>query len=164
LGFARPAARGNHLVDQEAGGIVPERLLVRPPSGQRNERRVMRRHLRTEIALGLSLLAAACAPANLYPSDPGVRMLAAGRYTDAKNALVAELKNDPDNPYIQFDLASAYQDLGRMDLAAPLYRKVIREGQDIVPPVASDPTEAGMTLSDMACTNLRAGLHDNFTC
>jgi tetratricopeptide (TPR) repeat protein len=112
----------------------------------------------------LSLLAPACAPANLDPSNPGLRMLAAGRYSDATTILAAKLKEDPDNPYIAFDLASAYQSLGRMDLAAPLYRKVIGEGQDIVPATASDPYEAGMTLSDMACTNLRKGLQDNFTC
>jgi tetratricopeptide (TPR) repeat protein len=121
-------------------------------------------HSQVRLVVLLPILAAACAPANLDPSDPGLQLLVVGRYSDASRVLAAELKQDPDNPYIAFNLAAAYQNLDRMDLAAPLYRKVIRDGGDVVPRSATDPYEAGMTLSDMACTNLRRGLHDNFTC
>jgi hypothetical protein len=124
----------------------------------------MRTYSQMKLIVLLPILGAACAPANLDPSDPGLQLLVAGRYSDASRALAAELKQDPDNPYIAFNLASAYQDLDRMDLAAPLYRKVIRDGADIVPHSASDPYEAGMTLSDMACTHLRRGLRNNFAC
>jgi|HubBroStandDraft_6_1064221.scaffolds.fasta_scaffold19425_7 thioredoxin-like negative regulator of GroEL len=112
----------------------------------------------------IALLAGCAGQPNFNPSDPAYKLLHAGRYSEARAPLAAELARDPDNPYLQFDMASDYQNLGHMELAAPLYRKVIANAKDIVPAVASDPTEAGMTLSDMACTNLRRGLHDNFTC
>ncbi|MGD0191732.1 MAG: tetratricopeptide repeat protein [Rhizomicrobium sp.] len=112
------------------------------------------------VLLGL----AACAPANLAPTDRGYQLLDAGRYREARDALAAELKHDPHNPYIELNLAAAEQELGHIDQAAALYRRAIADGRDIVPKVASDPNEAGMTLSDVACTNLRAALHDKYAC
>jgi tetratricopeptide (TPR) repeat protein len=115
-------------------------------------------------AILIALAVAACAPANYNPNDPAYRLLDEGRFTEASNALAAELAKDPHNPYLELNLAAAYQDLGQLDRAAPLYRRAIIDGRDIVPPVASDPYERGMTISDIACTNLRKALHDNFTC
>jgi Flp pilus assembly protein TadD len=107
---------------------------------------------------------AACAPANLPPTDKGYQLLDSGRYSEARDVFAAELKDDPHNPYVELNLAAAYQDLGRVDLAESLYRRAIVDGRDIVPAVASNPNEAGMTLSDMACTNLRAAVHDKYAC
>src|ERR1700722_7478953 len=95
-------------------------------------------HSQVKLVVLLPILAAACAPANLDPSDPGLSLLVVGLYSDASRVLAAELKQDPDNPYIAFNLAAAYQNLDRMDLAAPLYRKVIRDGGDVVPRSATD--------------------------
>jgi tetratricopeptide (TPR) repeat protein len=115
-------------------------------------------------AFTLLLLAGCAQQTGLSPSDPAFKMLADGRYRDARKPLEARLAADPGNAYIQFDLASDYWDLGRMDLAAPLYREVIKSGKDIMPTTASGREESGMTLSDMACTALRRGLQDNYAC
>lgn len=59
------------------------------------------------------------------PVDPIVRMLTAGEYQEA--ALLSEflLTDDPDNTGLLYNLGMAYSDLGRLDRALPLLRRLL---------------------------------------
>lgn len=116
------------------------------------------------VIAGAVLLLAACASEPLQPSDAGFRALKLRHYQEAQKAFAQQLAKDPHNPLIELDLAVADQDLGRMDLAAPLYRRVMTDGRDIVPVATTNASQAGMTLPTIACMNLRLGLHDNRVC
>jgi hypothetical protein len=115
-----------------------------------------------------ALLLAGCAasgpPAGISPSDPGYLALERGDYEAAKVAFTAELASHPNNPYIQLDLALAQQKTGHMDLAEPLYRAVLVTGRGVYPSAITTDTAAGMSLDQIACENLRAGLGNPKAC
>ena len=83
---------------------------------------------------------------------------------EARDVFAAWVAQSPGDPYLQLDLATAYQGMGRMDLAEPLYRKVLVDGRNVVPMVTTNAGDEGKTLATIACENLKIGLASNPGC
>ena len=124
----------------------------------------MRMNLLRFSALGslmaAGLVLAACATA----ADPGYDALAQGNYAKARDLLAPEQAQSPHDPYLELDLGWAYQNLGRMDLAEPLYRGAMADGGAAVAVEVSNPGSQGKTVATIACENLRAGLNNPNAC
>ncbi|HEY8698186.1 MAG TPA: hypothetical protein VIM02_11235 [Rhizomicrobium sp.] len=112
------------------------------------------------VVLGL----AGCAETVVTPGDPGFVALSNGDYEKARDAFVVEYAAHPNDPFVQLDLGLAYQNLGRMDLAEPLYRQVMVDGRGVVPMTTTTNQSAGMPLDQIACRNLKVGLHNPNAC
>jgi tetratricopeptide (TPR) repeat protein len=110
----------------------------------------------------LTLGAAGCGTYGVDPASPGYKALNAGDYAKARDIFWTMYTQDPHDPFVELDLASAYQGLGRMDLAEPYYRRVLEDGEGIVPKTAA--SSKGKTLAVIACENLRTGLQDPDAC
>ena len=119
--------------------------------------------IRLHLLVGFALLLAGCSSIGVDPTSQAYKALSAGDYEVARDAFWAMHSKNPDDPFVNLDLAESYQGLGRMDLAGPFYRKVIDDGGDIVPKIAS-PSEQGKTLAQIACEHLRRGLDDPTAC
>jgi len=111
-------------------------------------------------AVGALVLLAACSTAG----DPGYDALAQGDYVKARDILAPAQAQAPHDPYLQLDLGWAYQNLGRMDMAEPLYRGAMVDGQSAVAVRTTNPDQAGKTVAMIACENLRAGLNNAGAC
>jgi hypothetical protein len=98
------------------------------------------------------------------PSNEGFRALNAGDYAKARDVFVPLQAKSPHDPLLELNLGVAYQNLGRMDLAEPLYRGVLVDGKSIVPGVTTNSADSGQTLADIACKNLKLGLKDPKAC
>jgi tetratricopeptide (TPR) repeat protein len=98
------------------------------------------------------------------PMSEGYRALDAGDNAKARDIFWELYSKNPDDPFLELNLAAAFQGLGRMDLAEPFYRKAIEDGKDVVPEITSNKTDRGKSLGMIACTNLRLGLHDPNAC
>lgn len=97
-------------------------------------------------------------------STPGYDALAKGDYAAARDELAPLEAQSPHDPYLELNLGWAYQNLGRMDLAEPLYRAAIADGQSVVPAQTTNPDFQGKPLASIACANLKAGLNDPAAC
>lgn len=64
------------------------------------------------------------------------------------------VKETPNEPYYELNLAAAYQALGQMDKAAPYYRLVFDHGAN-VRPARTTSGSATRTLAEIACDNLK---------
>lgn len=119
-------------------------------------------------AAGAALALSACAsngsqPA-VTPSDPGYVALERGDYETARAAFTKEVAAHPNDPYLQLNLALADQMTGHMDQAEPLYRAVLASGRGLYPGAITTDGAAGMSLDQIACQNLRAGLRNPNAC
>lgn len=74
----------------------------------------------------------------------------------ARERLAAIYARHPHDPFVELALAESYETAGRLDLAEPFYRSVMMDGKGIVPPTLASPSDAGKTLDQIACTDLRA--------
>jgi hypothetical protein len=84
--------------------------------------------------------------------------LNAGDYAKARDLLVPLQAANPHDPYLELNLAVAYENLGHMDLAEPLYRSVLVDGRGVMPGDTTNPADANKSLAGIACTNLMHGL------
>jgi tetratricopeptide (TPR) repeat protein len=113
----------------------------------------------------LAVSAAGCSQnVGVDPSGQAYKALDAHDYGAAREAFAAAYAKDPHDPFVELDLGVAYQNLGRMDLAEPFYRGVIADGKGIKPVTTTNPSDAGKTLDQIACTNLRLGLNTDAGC
>jgi len=115
-------------------------------------------------AVGLTMFLAANPPAAPVTSDaPAYQALASGDYAQAAEMLASGPESAGD-PYVELDLGLAYQGVGRMDLAEPLYRRAIEDGKDTIPAVTTNARDAGKSLGEIACENMRIGFSDPTVC
>lgn len=84
--------------------------------------------------------------------------LNAGDYAKARDLLVPLQAANPHDPYLELNLAVAYENLGHRDLAEPLYRSVLVDGRGVMPGDTTNPGDANKSLAGIACTNLMHGL------
>jgi hypothetical protein len=126
---------------------------------------VMRFSKRVIPISALAALMAGCATGSSVTAlDPGFQALSSGDYSKARDAFAAAQARSPNDPYLQLDLGTAYQGMGRMDLAEPLYRQVLVDGTNVVPAVTTNPGDVGKSLATIACENLRLGLNTDPGC
>jgi len=112
----------------------------------------------------LALVAAGCESIGVDPASEGYKALEAGDYAKARDLFWELHIRNPDDPFVELDLADAYRGLNRMDLAEPFYRHVIENGRSIAAPVTKNTASKDKTLADIACTNLRQELHEQAGC
>ena len=105
-----------------------------------------------------ALLAGCASGSSVTANDPGYKALVSGDFSGARDEFAVAQAKSPHDPYLQLDLGTAYQGMGRMDLAEPLYRQVLVDGANVVPVATTNPSDAGKTLATIACENLRLGL------
>ena len=89
---------------------------------------------------------------------PGFVALQKGDNATAVKDLSADNANTPHSPYDELDLGLAYQRQGRMDLAEPLYRQAMTDGNDTHPSITTTQWSKDMTVGQIACENLSLGL------
>jgi Tfp pilus assembly protein PilF len=100
----------------------------------------------------LSLLAGCSMFDERNEAQIGYDFLKAGDAAHAALHLQTAKAAAPDDPYIQLDLAAAYDRLGRFADAKPLYEKVLTTGKDLHPIDAAPDDHR--TLADIAQANL----------
>ena len=121
--------------------------------------------IRIACFVALALATAGCAKTvGVDPSSLGYKDLSAHDYTGARDAFAEADAKDPHDPFVELNLAAAYQNLGRMDLAEPLYVSVLDDGKGVRPEETTNPSDSGKTLAEIACTNLHLGLGDQAHC
>jgi hypothetical protein len=98
------------------------------------------------------------------PNSQAYKALDAHDYAAARSAFASDYAKNPHDPFVELNLGAAYQNLGRMDLAEPFYRGVMADGKGIKPEATTNPSDAGKTLDQIACTNLRMGLGNPSAC
>jgi outer membrane protein OmpA-like peptidoglycan-associated protein len=108
------------------------------------------------IPAGMMLLAiAGCAERfNTRWTSPGYRAFNGNDAAATARYYEGAVRETPNEPYYELNLATAYQALGRMDQAAPWYRLVFEHGAD-VRPARVTAGSANRTLAEIACDNLR---------
>jgi len=89
---------------------------------------------------------------------PGFVALQKGDNATAVADLSVDNANTPHSPYDELDLGLAYQRQGRMDLAEPLYRQAMTDGNDTHPSITTTQWSKNMTVGQIACENLSIGL------
>jgi hypothetical protein len=114
------------------------------------------------VALGVAL--SRCASPGVNAVDPGFSALLAKDYATARDDFLPEQARYPHDPYLQLDLGLAYQGLGQMDLAEPLYRQAMIDGKNAIPVTTTNPDDAGKTIATIACENLKVGLSAPTAC
>jgi len=92
------------------------------------------------------------------PNSPGFIALENGDNATALADLRADNAQHPHSPYDELDLGLAYQRVGRMDQAEPLYRQAMVDGTDTHPSLTTTEWSKGMTVAQIACENLGIGL------
>jgi hypothetical protein len=113
-----------------------------------------------------AIVAAGCADstASVDPGASGFKAINSGDYATARDVLAPLHAKDPHNPYYELNLAVAYENLGHMDMAEPLYRGVLVDGKGVVPGATSNGALSGQSLADIACANLKLGLKNEAAC
>lgn len=92
--------------------------------------------------------------ASVTADDPGYKALATGDFSFAQNEFQPKQAKDPHDPYLELDLAVAYQQLGREDLAEALDRQAMVDGKDVHPPYTTFPRDNGKSIAEIACENI----------
>lgn len=95
---------------------------------------------------------------NATPSSPGYRALKNGDYAKARDYIETSNAERPNDAFDELNLGVAYQGLGRMDLAEPLYRQAMTHGHGLYPKETIRPQDRGRTVEEIACANLGRGL------
>jgi Flp pilus assembly protein TadD len=114
--------------------------------------------------LAFALMGAGCGSIGVDPASDGYKALEAGEYAKARDYFWAMYSKNPDDPFVELNLAVAYDGLGRMDLAEPFYRQVLDNGRNIAAPATRNADNKNKTLADIACTDLRRDLQDLANC
>ena len=83
------------------------------------------------LSIGMALASCGTPGASVTPDDPGFKAIASGDYSSAQNEFQGEAAKNPHDPYLELDLAVAYQNTGRFDLAEVLYRQAITDGKNV---------------------------------
>jgi outer membrane protein OmpA-like peptidoglycan-associated protein len=110
------------------------------------------------ICAGMALSGCQSGPgASVTADDPGFQALGSGDYQKARDEFEAENTKTPHDPYVELDLAVAYQQLGRMDLAEALYRQAMVDGKDVYPSVTTFDRDKGKSIADIGCENISIG-------
>ncbi len=108
------------------------------------------------VPLGMMLLAVSgCAERfNTRWTSPGFRAFNNNDAATTARYYEGAVRETPNEPYYELNLATAYQAQGRMDQAAPYYRAVLENGTNVRPArvTAGSPNR---TLAEIACDNLR---------
>ena len=108
------------------------------------------------VPLSMMLLAVAgCAEKyNTRWTSPGYRAFNNNDAAATARYYEGAVRETPNEPYYELNLATAYQAQGRMDQAAPYYRLVLENGTNVRPArvTAGSPNR---TLAEIACDNLR---------
>jgi tetratricopeptide (TPR) repeat protein len=112
----------------------------------------MKKRIPVLAALLLSVGLSACTVRG--PIVRGFEAFADMNYELAEMEFTEALKDDPNNPYAQLNLAAVYQNTGRPELAIPLYLKVLETGKNIRPTRKANSGDANPTLAELAQTNL----------
>ncbi len=115
------------------------------------------------MAIGLALAGCQSSQptASITVDDPGFKALATGDYSSARSDFEPLLAKTSHDPYVELDLGVAYQGLGRMDLAEPLYRQAMVDGKNVYPPYATFPRDQGKSIAEVACENIEIANHSN---
>jgi len=116
--------------------------------------------IRFATLAAFALVAAGCTTVGVDPSSDGFKALNSGNYDKSREDFAALYAQHPHDPFVELDLAASYQNLGRWDLAEPFYRSVLVDGKGIMPSMTTNPSDAGKTLDQIACNNLRLGSKD----
>jgi thioredoxin-like negative regulator of GroEL len=111
-----------------------------------------------------TFLVAGCADSNPSPGDQGFAALQTGDYAKARDIFADIHAKDPHDAMAELNLAVAYQNMGQMGLAEPLYRGAMVDGKSIVLPRTTNAADANKSVADIACTNLKLGLKDKANC
>ena len=111
------------------------------------------------LCIGVALSGCQSGPtASVTADDPGFQALASGDYQKSRDVFEPEQAKAPHDPYLELDLAVAYQQLGRMDLAEALYRQAMVDGKDVYPSVTTFDRDKGKSIGDIACENISIGM------
>jgi len=107
------------------------------------------------LVLASALLAtlSACADGDPH-AEAGFRALQKADYATAEPELKAALAAHPGDPYATLNLGAVYQNTGRPDLAAPLYREVLKTGANLYPTRTAGNATKQQSLADIARANL----------
>jgi outer membrane protein OmpA-like peptidoglycan-associated protein len=110
------------------------------------------------LCVGVALSGCQSAPtASVTADDPGFQALGTGDYQKARDEFEPENAKTPRDPYLELDLAVAYQQLGRMDLAEAMYRQAMVDGKDVYPAVTTFDRDKGKSIADISCENIAIG-------
>ena len=100
-------------------------------------------------------------PANSTPvtiNSYGYQALKRGDLRTAGNEFRQITAEAPNDAFAELNLGAVYQSTGRMDLAEPLYRQALTHGHDLMPVDVTADWANGLTVEQIACRNLVAGL------
>jgi hypothetical protein len=120
--------------------------------------------IRLAVLGALALSAAGCTTVGVDPSSDAFQALSSGNYDKSREDFAAMYAQHPHDPFVELDLAASYQNLGRWDLAEPFYRSVMVDGKGIMPATTTNPSDAGKTLDQIACNNVRLSSKDPAAC
>ena len=91
-------------------------------------------HRRTALAVFSVTLALTGCIAKPLPVEShfnrGVELYDQGKHADAIEEYKLALRRDPDDTFAKYNLAVVYQDQGKLDQAAALYRDILKETED----------------------------------
>lgn len=103
----------------------------------------------------LAIAAGACAT-KFTAVDRGFEAFSKQDYVTAEREFTEALRDNPNNPYAQLNMAAVYQNTGRLQEAIPLYEKVLVTGRRIRPSRKANTTKGNPTLAELAQANLNA--------
>ena len=110
--------------------------------------------MRYLIPLVCAVAVGGCTTSVVTADSPGYKALASGDYATAENDFKQQQAQNPHDPYLEVDLAAAYQQLGRLDLAETLDRQAMIDGKGVYPGATTDPHDQGKTVAEIACENI----------
>lgn len=113
----------------------------------------------TALSIAVGALTAGCESASVTPDSAGYKALLSGDYATARNDFSPEQTKAPNDAYLELDLAVAYQQLGRTDLADALNRQAMANGRDIIPYYTTSDRGRGKSIADLACENIARAHH-----
>ena len=109
-------------------------------------------------------LALSALSSDITGSSTAYQALTSGNSSQAATDMVSAGQDTTRDPYFELDFGLAYQNVGRMDLAEPLYRAAMIDGADVVPPFTTNQSDQGKSIAQIACENLRIGYQSNDVC
>lgn len=114
-------------------------------------------------SLSLTLMGSAAAGNLATPNVPAPMASQSIASIAAGDEAGSEQAQNPNDPYWEFQLAVAYQKLGRMDFAEPLYRRAMIDGKDAYPSHMTFERDQGKSIAAVACENI-AIAHNSDSC
>lgn len=113
-------------------------------------------------ALTLSLLGAGCAGFG----TEGRQAFKDAKYPDAFAHFETDLKNNPNHPLAQFNMADGYQQKGQIPMALQYYRQVAANGKNMKADEYNllEQHDSNTTLSEVACRYIRQAQQTDPNC